>query len=119
MPACLRAGVSVIDFWDLTLGEMMAILRNYNEEQEDRAREQTAINYNRAVLIADFVALRFNGKPIPSFEEVFPDLPQQRMTEKEKKELEYKQAMFLKEQMEFAAKAHNAKRAATQDGGKG
>lgn len=119
MPACLRAGVSIIDFWDLTLAEMLAILRNYNEIQEDRAKEAMAINYNRATLIADFVALRFNGKPIPSFDEVFPDIQQQRMTEEQKKELEYKQAMFLKEQMEFAARAHNAKRAVKQDGGKG
>lgn len=61
-------------------------------------------------MIADFVSLRFNGKQIPSFNEVFPNMAQNKMSEKERKELEYKQAMFLKEQMMYAAKAHNAKR---------
>jgi hypothetical protein len=111
----MRAGVGITEFWDLTLKEMTLILRNYNETKEDEIRQQTIMNFNLANLVADFTTLRFNGKPIPSYDECFPQLTLNRMSQKEREELEYKQAMFLKEQMMFAAEAHNAKRA---NGGK-
>ena len=106
----MRAGVGVLEYWDLTLGEIKLVLETYRDTQQQAAEEKLSITYNQAVMIADFVNLRFNGKQLPSFNEVFPNLAQNKMSEKEKKELEYKQAMFLKEQMMFAAKQHNAKR---------
>jgi len=113
----MHCGVGVIEFWDYTLAELNLILQNYRETEEMKARERIALSYNLAHMTANFVSLSFSGKPIPSFDETFPSLKEASMTEEEKKELEYKQAMFLKEQMEFAAKAHNAKRA--KSGGDG
>lgn len=62
-----------------------------------RAKEQSIIIYNQAHMVADFVSLRLNGKPIPSYDELFSSEVQQ----KEEEELAYKKAMLLKEQFMF------------------
>ena len=113
----MRCGVGVIEYWDLTLKELNLILQNYKEIEENRAKERLVVNYNLACLTAQFVTLQFNGKPIPSFDKTFPELAESKMSQEEKDKIEYQKAMFLKEQMEFAAMAHNAKRAS--NGGDG
>lgn len=97
MPIALRAGVNILDYWNLTLKEITAILNNYKEVEETRAKEQTIIMYNQAHMIADFVSLRLNGKSIPSYEELFPQ-QQTEETSEAQKERDYKAMMLQKEQ---------------------
>lgn len=98
----------------MTLGEITLILKTFRDKEEQRAKEQTAIMYNQSVMIADFVSLRFNGKDLPSYQELFPSEEQKEVN----KEVEYKKAMLLKEQFMFYAKEHN-KRRRKQMGGDG
>jgi len=109
LPISLKAGLSIFEFWDLTLAELTIVLNNYKDEQEQKAKEKAIITYNQAVMIADFVSLRLNGKPLPSYSELFPDAKAP-VDEKAQKEQDYKRMMLLKEQMMFFAKTHNANR---------
>lgn len=109
LPICLKAGLTVFEFWDLTLGEITIVLNNYKEEEEKRARETAIVSYNQATMIADFVSLRLNGKPLPSYEKLFPSAKPQ-IDEKTQKEQDYKRMMLLKEQMMFFAEKHNKNR---------
>ena len=105
----MRAGISIFDFWNYTLKELTLILNNYKEVEEQRAKEAITISYNQAVMVAQFVGLQLNGKPIPSMEELFPSLRSEQPVA-QNEEIEYKKAMLLKEQFMFYANAHNKQR---------
>lgn len=109
MPISVRAGLTIFEFWDLTLAEITIVLNNYKEEEEKKAKEIAIVNYNQATLIADFVSLRLNGKPLPSYHEVFPDAKPP-VDEQAQKEQDYKAMMLQKEQWLFYAKEHNKRR---------
>lgn len=81
----------------MTLAEITIVLNNYKEEEEKKAKEIAIVNYNQATLIADFVSLRLNGKPLPSYHEVFPDAKPP-VDEQAQKEQDYKAMMLQKEQ---------------------
>lgn len=93
----------------MTLGEITVVLNNYKEEEEKRAKETAIINYNQATMISDFVSLRLNGKPLPSYEQLFPGAKPE-VDEETRKEQDYKRMMLLKEQMMFFAEKHNKER---------
>lgn len=116
MPIALRAGVNIFDFWNYTLKELTLILNNYKDSEEQRAKEQITVSYNQAVMIAQFVGLQMNGKPIPSIEKIFPSLNEAQPTQAQE-DLEYKKAMLLKEQFMFYANAHNKQRRLKSGGG--
>lgn len=109
LPLSLAAGVSILDYWDLTLAEIIAVLTNYRKMEEKRANETAMINYNQAVLIADFVGLRLNGKPLPSYQEIYPKAQTEEDSQAQK-DRDYKAMMLQKEQWLFYAKRHNANR---------
>jgi hypothetical protein len=94
----MRCGVGVLEFWDYTLKELQLILRNYNQKEEDKLAYDLQIAYNEASMISQFVWITYNGKPIPSFKNVFPKLEERTLSPEEKAELEYKKNMFIKEQ---------------------
>ncbi len=50
-------------------------------------------------MVAQFVNLGLNGKPIPSYKELFPSEAEEDKQRQE--EIEYKKAMLLKEQFMF------------------
>lgn len=97
MPICLRAGVSIFDFWNYTLAEITLILKDYQDREKQRAKEVSIISYNRAQMIADFVSLRLNGKTLPSYNKLFPDAENKEATQAQK-ERDYKAMMLQKEQ---------------------
>ena len=59
-------------------------------------------------MVAQFVNLGLNGKPIPSYKELFPSEAEE--DKKRQEEIEYKKAMLLKEQFMFWAEEHNKQR---------
>lgn len=81
----------------MTLAEIIVVLQNYKEQEEQRAKEKTLICYTQAAMVAQFVNLGLNGKPIPSYNELFPSAEAQKAQE----DVEYKKAMLLKEQFMF------------------
>ena len=104
----MRCGIGILEYWELTLREILAVIESYKQNEEQRARDSLLLIYQQAVCTADFVTLRFNGKQIPTFDKVFPNVAESKLSKQEKEELKYKKAMFLKEQMEFAARQRNA-----------
>ena len=56
----------------MTLAEITQVITAYNENYKMQLRE----NYSNAVMIATFVLQGLNGKKMPKFEELYPDLAQ-------------------------------------------
>ena len=87
LPIALLSGVSIQEYWDLTFGEIVIILKNYQKKEEARVKEQLSATYNTAYLVASFVGLSMN-------EEVFPSVFQKQVKEEDITEREAK-AMAL------------------------
>lgn len=94
LPIALLSGVGIQEYWDLTFGEIVIILKNYQKKEEARVKEQLSTTYNTAQLVASFVGLSMNGKDIPTIEEVFPSVFQKQVKEEDITEREVK-AMAL------------------------
>lgn len=56
----------------MTLAEITQVITAYNENYKMKLQE----NYSNAVMIATFVLQGLNGKKMPKFEELYPDLVQ-------------------------------------------
>ena len=56
----------------MTLAEITQVIAAYNENYKIKLQE----NYSNAVMIATFVLQGLNGKKMPKFEELYPDLAQ-------------------------------------------
>lgn len=86
----------------MTLAEITQVITAYNENYKMKLQE----NYSNAVMIATFVLQGLNGKKVPKFEELYPDLAQ----------ADDDQAMQLyKEQfMDFANRHNKLKHGGTQ-----
>lgn len=86
----------------MTLAEITQVITAYNENYKIKLQE----NYSNAVMIATFVLQGLNGKKMPKFEELYPDLAQ----------ADDDQAMQLyKEQfMDFANRHNKLKHGGTQ-----
>lgn len=56
----------------MTLAEITQVITAYNENYKMKLQE----NYSNAVMIATFVLQGLNGKKVPKFEELYPDLAQ-------------------------------------------
>ena len=67
------AGVSIKEFDELTLKELLLILEAYKDKKEYEAKRDAVMSYNIASMTAQFVSLNFNGKSIPKIEKVFSD----------------------------------------------
>ena len=113
LPTALKCGIGVVEYWDLTIGEIRLIVLNYQEEQELKAKETVSVNYNLAMMVSTFVANSLNGKSNPSLPELFPDMFKSELEQiqKEKDELALQ---LYKEQMLDFANAHNKSRNAKE-----
>ena len=56
----------------MTLAEITQVITAYNKNYKMKLQE----NYSNAVMIATFVLQGLNGKKMPKFEELYPDLAQ-------------------------------------------
>lgn len=57
----------------MTLAEITQVIKAYNEDYKVKLQE----NYSNAVMIASFVLQGLNGKKIPKFNELYPNLVQE------------------------------------------
>ena len=73
----MRTGVGVLEYWDLTLGEINLCIDTYNKEQSEKAKERVNMAYLFSSLTSRFVNLQLNGKKIPPIDEVFPALQEE------------------------------------------
>ena len=72
METALICGVSIKDYWNLTYGEIVKIVNAYQKKVETDIENQKGIIYQTAYLTAVFIGTSMSGKPIPSYEEIFP-----------------------------------------------
>ena len=110
LPTALKCGIGVVEYWDLTIGEIRTVVLNYQHEQELKAKEAIVTNYNLATMVSSFVMNGMNGKSNPSLLELFPDMFQEEL-QKQKEEEDARYWQLYKEQMLDFAAAHNKKRA--------
>lgn len=103
MPSVLLMGFTVFDYWEMTLGEINALLLGRRKQLEDEAKEKLMLDYHLAANVAAFVNLGLNGKPIPSFFELYPNLI-------EEEPQEDKGWILYKEQLIDFANSHNKRR---------
>lgn len=106
MPTVVSLGISVYEYWELTLGEINQILNGAQKKAEREAQEKIMLNYMLANDISIFVNLRLNGKPVPEFYELYP---QYRQAETDV-EVEDKSWMIYKEQFIDFSEYHNKRR---------
>lgn len=92
----------------MTIGEINLIIKTYQQQEQDRAKETIANNYNLAYLTSIFVLNGFNGKSTPTINEIFPDMFPTVVDEQAEKDA--KALALYKEQMLDFAAAHNKKR---------
>ena len=98
LPAAIKADISINDFWDLSLDEILLLLKTYKDKQEIRAKEVKAELYTSASMVATFVSRALAGKQIPSIGEIFDDF---------KEEANQVALMQLKNQLIKFAEMHN------------
>lgn len=67
----IQSGIDARDYWLLTLGEIQATIEAYNRNLNLQVELSRQTSYTTAALVANFVGLSFNGKPLPSYEECF------------------------------------------------
>ena len=67
----IQSGIDARDYWLLTLGEIQATIEAYNRNLNLEIELKKQSSYTTAVLVAQFVGLSFNGKPLPSYNECF------------------------------------------------
>lgn len=103
----LYCGISINDFWDLTIAEIKLIVKVENQKTENRTKEEARKIYSLASLIGVAFASNnplCNGKvKYPKIYEVFPSL-----FEAEKPQQQ--DWRIAKERLLNFANAHNAKR---------
>lgn len=68
LPFALDAGYDVLDYWELTFGDIKLILNGLKRKKEDAIES----SYNNATMIAGFVGLMLSGKPFPKLESFLP-----------------------------------------------
>lgn len=85
------------------------VLRNFEEAEKTRAKEQVTLAYNQAAMVAQFVGLSMNGKPLPKLYDLFPALRDD-YAQQQADEQQYKAMMLLKEQFMSFANTHNKQR---------
>ena len=98
-----------MNYWYLTIREIRAILNDYVEKEQIRAKEITATSYNIAQLTAAFVGSVIAGKQIPKIEELYPSFASDKPEEPKMSE-EEKQAIIMGEKLKEFAKKHNEQR---------
>lgn len=70
LPACVKFGMSIKEYWELTLGE----INTYIEANVEKDKDSLARDYNLSTMIASFVNCAIGGHEIPNMFEVFPSL---------------------------------------------
>lgn len=77
LPAAVKCGISINDFWNYSVDEIVLLIRTYNDEQKIRAKETIMNNYNISVMTASFVNKAFAGKRLPKISELYSDFKEE------------------------------------------
>lgn len=70
----IEYGLPLDAFWNMTLDEVMLYLDARREREEIDLKTKLLYDYSLARNIASFVGYTLNGKQIPEFEKIYPDI---------------------------------------------
>lgn len=106
-PQAVEAGISAVDYWQMTLEEIMIQVAANKKNKENELREQALFDYSQQRL----AVFAFNDpKKFPKFEEAYPFLNQiKEAVEEQKTEEQLKQEEMSREQEIFLAQAEAIK----------
>lgn len=96
--------MDILQFWDLTYGEIILYLDTYNERKLDETRTQATLIYQLGALVAKGISIAINGGDFPAIYDVFPEL-----FESEREAVEKEQWQAERNKWLAMAQAHNAK----------
>lgn len=102
LPISLTYGLTVFEFWEMTLKEIILFIKSIQEKEKIKKRDM----YLQASLNANFIGFVINGKQIPPIYDVFPESFAD-FAQAEREEQEMKAMMLYKEQMIDFANAVN------------
>lgn len=75
LPAALQSGIRILEYWELTFGEIVSTISAYREGENMRIRETATFNYSLANLIGLSVARLMDEKAeYPSLKKAYPTL---------------------------------------------
>lgn len=88
LPSCLDCGISELDFWNMTIGELIRAVESKNRVDKLRLKEKATFDYLLAMLIGANVGRHLsNSVEVPTIEEiysfVFEDKAKQKEEEKQ------------------------------------
>lgn len=106
-PQAVEAGIPAVDYWQMTLEEIMIQVSANKKNKENELREQALFDYSQQRL----AVFAFNDpKKFPKFEEAYPFLNQiKEAMEEQKTEEQLKQEAMSREQEIFLAQAEAIK----------
>lgn len=111
IPLALQSGINYFDFWEMTLAEIMLVIKSHYEEEQRKQKNTTINNYNLATMVADFVGLSLNGKEKPNLYDIFPTLFKEECEEQQAERDKLAMALYREQMLDFA-KYHNKQRKA-------
>lgn len=104
-PMALKIGISVFEFWDYTLAELLDLFEAYRQRKEEETKNKLAENYNLAYMVSIFNNRADQGKPPPSLQQIFPNMFEELENDEETKK--QNELIILKERMLDFAEIHN------------
>lgn len=84
MPSAIRAGISVLDFWELTYKEICVQINAVNDEKLDEMRYHAKLAHILGALVG---MATWSKEPYPSEAEAFPGLFDTEEIERQRQEL--------------------------------
>ena len=116
LKVALTSHISILDFWEMTYGEIVYTIRANNETEINSLKELAAMNYHLANLIGLSVArLTDKDAKYPSLYEAFPTLFEEEIEEQEEVEIVNNDWILIKDRLLSYASAHNNKRGDRND----
>lgn len=84
MPSAIRAGISILDFWDMTYEEIRVHIEAINEEKLDEMRYHAKLAHVLGALVG---MAAWSEEPYPSESEAFPGLFDAEETKRQRQEM--------------------------------
>lgn len=107
VPTAIECGISINDYWDLTIGEIVQYFEAYRHKISVERQDKLYLSYQTALLTASFVSNSLNGQAQPSFYELFPSLMSDEDKAKMEEEKKQKELEILKSQLTAFMVGHN------------
>lgn len=106
MPVAIRCGIKILDYWELTIGEIKIYIDAFYDNKKKDYQEKVYLSYQTSLLTSLFVNNGLNGKKNPSFEELFPQL----LTEEDREAIRKQEIESYKMKWKAFMDVHNNQR---------